>query len=86
MTDNADLGAVALRILRDLDRCPHGRHEGDYCSGLSGCNGPSLGNPLIKTGTIIGYTLYATEVIVMPEPRLRYDPMAWIVQRSELDR
>lgn len=30
-------------ILSDLDRCEHGRHEGDDCNG---CGGPSTGNPL----------------------------------------
>jgi hypothetical protein len=30
-------------IARDLDRCEHGRHEGDVCSS---CGGPSKGNPL----------------------------------------
>lgn len=35
------------RLVLDLDRCEHGRHEGDPCSGESGCNGPSKGNPLI---------------------------------------
>lgn len=32
-------------IVADLDRCEHGRHEGDVCGGASGCNGPSKGNP-----------------------------------------
>lgn len=31
-------------LVFDLDRCEHGRHEGDWCSG---CNGPSLGNPFM---------------------------------------
>lgn len=30
-------------IVADLDRCEHGRHEGDDCSS---CDGPSKGNPL----------------------------------------
>lgn len=34
-------------LLFDLDRCEHGRHEGDVCGGESGCNGPSKGNPMI---------------------------------------
>lgn len=32
------------RILSDLDRCEHGRHEGDNCYG---CAGPSQGNPMM---------------------------------------
>lgn len=35
------------RVLSDLDRCEHGRHEGDVCSGVSGCNGPSHGNQFL---------------------------------------
>lgn len=37
-----------VRVLYDLDRCEHGRHEGDTCSGPHprGCNGSSRGNPL----------------------------------------
>lgn len=35
-------------LVADLDRCEHGRHEGDVCSGVHplGCNGPSRGNPI----------------------------------------
>ncbi len=54
------------RILSDLDRCPHGRHAGDTCSGyrpgepMSGCEGGrSLGNPYMpgpgeRAGTDLG--------------------------------
>lgn len=35
---------VYRRFVTDLDRCPHGRHEGDICSGERGCGGPSKGN------------------------------------------
>lgn len=31
-------------FVRDLDRCQHGRHEGDVCSSERGCGGPSKGN------------------------------------------
>lgn len=31
-------------IASNLDRCEHGRHEGDVCSS---CGGPSKGNPLV---------------------------------------
>jgi hypothetical protein len=32
----------AMKVLSDLDRCNHGRHEGDACGG---CGDRSLGNP-----------------------------------------
>lgn len=38
----SELRAWGLMI-NNLDRCEHGRHEGDVCGG---CNGPSEGNPL----------------------------------------
>lgn len=31
------------QLVLDLDRCEHGRHEGDVCGS---CGGPSKGNPL----------------------------------------
>lgn len=34
-------------LMWDLDRCEHGRHEGDVCSS---CGGPSKGNPLWQIG------------------------------------
>lgn len=45
------------RVLSDLDRCEHGRHEGDVCGGASGCNGPSHGNQFVtdrRIGTGLG--------------------------------
>jgi len=49
----------ARGILSDLDRCEHGRHEGDECYG---CGGPSKGNPVVRewntehgTDRIVGY-------------------------------
>jgi hypothetical protein len=71
-------GALALRILADLDRCEHGRHEGDICSGATGCNGPSKGNPLLVTGAVIGHTLHRSHRIIVPAPGHRHDPAAWL--------
>lgn len=31
-------------FVRDLDRCQHGRHQGDTCTLERGCGGPSKGN------------------------------------------
>jgi hypothetical protein len=43
-------------LIRDLDRCPHGRHYGDDCAGWKGpsifeggcMGGKSLGNPYLQ--------------------------------------
>lgn len=35
----------AAAMLADLDRCRHGRHRGDVCSG---CHGQSVGNPFAQ--------------------------------------
>ena len=37
-------------FLADLDRCQHGRHYGDVCSGCP--NATSVGNPLWQVGTV----------------------------------
>lgn len=61
-------------ICVDLDRCEHGRHEGDVCSS---CGGPSKGNLLIGHGPI-GHNL-SGEHIVSPPRSIRHDPDAWNV-------
>lgn len=70
-------------ILYDLDRCPHGRHEGDACAGwqpdqlASGCRGGvSLGNPNIHPGQVIGYGIDRRK-IVMPTRDRKHDPANW---------
>jgi hypothetical protein len=60
-------------ILADLDRCEHGRHEGDDCGS---CDGPSHGNPNIRPGHVIGYGL-RRDPIVMPDRDHKHDPAAW---------
>lgn len=62
------------RMLSDLDRNEHGRHEGDV-DGQS----PSLGNPHLRTGDVIGYSLGGSWKYVVPEPRLRGNLDAWKV-------
>lgn len=37
-------------LVADLDRCEHGRHEGDVCSG---CGGPSHGG-VLDEGVLVG--------------------------------
>ena len=60
-------------VLLDLDRCPHGRHEGDTCCS---CGGVSTGNPEMRTGQVIGYGLDGVP-IVMPDREHKRDPDAW---------
>lgn len=62
------------RVLADLDRCVHGRHEDDGCVGCP--SGVSSGNPHLKPGTVIGYGLHGSE-IVMPDRDAKHDPNAW---------
>jgi len=74
------------RLLVDLDRCTHGRHEGDACAGWrgpgpqdGGCQGGfSLGNPYLPApGGRIGTTMYGKPIII-PERGDRHLPEAWI--------
>ena len=60
-------------ILLDLDRCQHGRHEGETCGD---CGGPSAGNPHMRTGTVVGYQVHGRQ-IVMPDRERKHDPAAW---------
>lgn len=65
-------------VLADLDRCEHGRHEGDICTGVNGCDGPSEGNPHAQQGQVIGYGLAGKRrPIVMPPRADRNNAEAW---------
>lgn len=66
------------KILLDLDRCQHGRHEGDACFGCP--TGFSSGNPNMTTGQVIGYGLDG-QWIVLPDREHKHDPNAWRVAR-----
>ena len=49
----------------DLDRCEHGRHEGDVCTFPNGgCGGVSHGNPHMDEHRVIGYMLDGRPIIV----------------------
>lgn len=75
-TDQApqDDGHRALAaVLGELDRCEHGRHEGDECGD---CGGRSQGNPHMRPGIVIGYSLRRGN-IVMPSRADKHDPDAW---------
>jgi hypothetical protein len=67
-------GHDALRLLQDLSRSRHGRHEGDSEFQTEG--GRSLGNDLLTTGQQIGYTIGGRPIVV-PEHRERGNPEAW---------
>lgn len=62
------------RLLMELDRCPHGRHQDDQCYGCP--DGISAGNPHMRAGEIIGYN-HSGGVIVMPGRDEKHDPEAW---------
>lgn len=79
-------------LVSDLDRCPHGRHEGDTCSGWrgpgpydGGCfRGVSQGNPLLPPGTIIGTNLSRGFMIRVPFDRNdRHDARGWYIPLEE---
>lgn len=62
-------------LLQDLDRCEHGRHEGDACNDCP--DGRSVGNPQLPTGSHIGYDISRRRIVVPPRDR-KHDPAAWI--------
>lgn len=66
-------------MVSDLDRNENGRHEGDADSGDP--SGTSQGNPLMPTGTTIGWTIYGQPYVV-PEPRERGRIEAWLDGRQ----
>jgi hypothetical protein len=70
---------VWAALIFDLDRCEHGRHQGDVCGD---CGGESLGNPHMPYGDVIGYGLHG-EQIVMPDRQHKHDPAAWRRQTTE---
>jgi hypothetical protein len=71
--EHSDAHCLWRTLLADLDRCQHGRHQGDDCNN---CGGPSHGNPHLRPGTVIGYGLRADQ-IVLPDSDAKHDPKAW---------
>lgn len=59
--------AQLANILRDLDRCLHGRHAADSCFDCPG--GHSSGNPILQRGQVIGYSVYGAPIF-MPDSTL----------------
>lgn len=68
-----DRDAAFALMAQDLDRCQHGRHEGDAC--VECPDGVSVGN--FATGETIGHSLHGTYAYVMPPRGQRHDPEAW---------
>lgn len=63
-------------VLLDLDRNGNGRHEGD--ADVGDPSGVSKGNPHLRPGAVIGYTIGGRErPIVMPGRADRHRPEAW---------
>jgi hypothetical protein len=71
---------AAVMLLSDLDRCEHGRHVGDICSGQAGCNGPSHGNQYLTPGFRIGTTMSGKPIIIPAIDRRSNlgDPALWL--------
>lgn len=63
-------------LLNDLDRCAHGRHEGDTCSG---CGGPSKGNPRLADDRVLGFTMSGRSIRYPTRGGANHnDPSAWV--------
>jgi hypothetical protein len=70
-------GRAFTAMVADLDRNQNGRHERDVDAGDP--TGVSQGNPLLPTGTVVGYDIRGDEYR-MPAPGRRHDPAAWKVR------
>jgi hypothetical protein len=71
------------QICADLDRCEHGRHEGDVCDQ---CRGPSHGNPLLGVDRQIGYDIGGLPICVPLRGDGKGDPENWNPRRQEARR
>ncbi len=74
--DSRSADGTWAALLADLDRCEHGRHQGDPCGPDGACTGTSTGNPHLRPGQTIGYGLRGDR-IVMPDREGKHDPAAW---------
>jgi hypothetical protein len=63
-------------LMMGLDRCEHGRHIADSCFNCPG--GRSGGNPHLRMGQLIGYTVHGAEVRI-PHWENKNNPDAWVV-------
>lgn len=87
-------------VLVDLDRCQHGRHEGDVCSG---CGGPSLGNPIPELADLaarrladnprvpavalrqVGYGISGDPILIPPRGTAVGTPANWRSRPTDVD-
>jgi hypothetical protein len=60
-------------LVADLDRCRHGRHQGDDCAD---CGGRSIGNTRFEPGQPIAFDRYGRDIVV-PDRDRKHDPSAW---------
>jgi hypothetical protein len=67
-------------MLSDLSRNEHGRHQGDVDS--FDPTGISQGNPHLRIGDVIGYSLGGSWKYVVPDPLLRGQLDAWRVRNA----
>lgn len=74
--DSRTPDGVWAALVADLDRCQHGRHQGDPCGPADDCQGTSSGNPHLRPGAVIGYGLRG-DPIRMPDRDGKHDPAAW---------
>lgn len=79
--DSQSPDGVWAALVSDLDRCEHGRHQGDPCGPAGDCTGTSAGNPHLPFGNVIGYGLRG-DLIVMPDRDHKHDPAAWRTKRD----
>lgn len=80
--EHTDSNCPWIKLIADLDRCQHGRHQGDPCGPADACTGTSAGNPHLRPGAVIGYGLRGDH-IVMPDREHKHDPKAWRAQPAE---
>lgn len=78
--DHDDNTCPWVWLISDLDRCEHGRHEGDACGGS--CGSASKGNPHMQPGAVIGYTLRRGP-LVMPHREDKRTIGAWYQNGAE---
>lgn len=78
--EHSDANCPWYGLIVDLDRCQHGRHQGDACGPADACTTWSAGNPHMRPGNVIGYGRHGRhggDEIVMPDRDHKHDPAAW---------
>ncbi|WP_433258314.1 hypothetical protein ACQPYK_23135 [Streptosporangium sp. CA-135522] len=73
--DHDERMRLLASVLLDLDRCEHGQHAMDWCGDCPGER--SVGNLLLRPGTVIGTGMNSKIIVPMPDDR--HDPFAWRV-------